>query len=85
MNLTSKPLSSWSWQDIILLYIVYGNMINEMLEIRKRINIVEPNIDFDDPTNIFLMRFHTDGMKISRNLDALDREIARRNKLIGVV
>jgi len=85
MKTISKPLRAWSWQDIISLYIVYGMMINEMLEIRKRINIVEPNIDFDDPTNIFLMRFHTDGMKISRNLEALDREIARRNNLIGVV
>lgn len=85
MNKTFKPLSSWSWQEIVSLYKVYGQMIEERLELQRRIVFPQARIDFDDPTNVFLMRWHVDIMKICRNIDALDTEIARRNKLIGVI
>ena len=85
MLLVNKPLKSWSWSQIIRLYKVYGTMINDLNGIKERVEMVEPNIDFDDPINIFLMRFHTDCMKVNRNIEYLDKEISRRNKLIGVV
>lgn len=80
-----RSLEAWSWKEIINLYKLYGEMLIEFERLEKSINPPKPHILFDDELNAFLMKFWGDVNQINRNVEALDREIARRNKLIGVI
>ncbi len=80
-------LGSWSWQDIQTVYAGYGKQLNEFARIKKAVGLQEVKLDIrnSDLQNIFVLRFTRDIQKIDMNLALLDREIARRNNLIGVM
>lgn len=78
-------LQSWSWRDIIVIYSIIGAMLSEYNGIHQRIGVPKPNVKNSDQENIFFIRFWRDAYKLEQQLRYLDREITRRNKLIGVV
>lgn len=78
-------LPSWSWQDIQRIYGILGQMLSEYHNVHKRIGVPQPHIELTDESNIFLFRFWGDVNRINDQLKALDREIARRNNLMGVM
>lgn len=78
-------LANWSWQDIMGVYRVYGGMLQKYNALKIRCHI--PNkIDFSysNENNLLIMRFNRDVIKIDSFVTELDREIARRNSLLGV-
>lgn len=78
-------LQSWSWKDIQHIYQIIGSQMNEYSGIHQRIGVPKPNVKNSDQENIFFIRFWRDVSRLEEQLSALDREISRRNKLIGVV
>lgn len=78
-------LQSWSWGDIQSIYGILGRMLSEYNGIHQRIGVPKPHIAFGDCENIFFLRFWGDVTRINEQLKVLDREIARRNNLIGVM
>lgn len=81
-----NSLSNWSWDEITRAYWAFGSLLEEYAGYKKRCNIPEQiRIMYSDDENIFIMQFNKDIKRIDANLAELDKEIARRNKLIGVV
>ena len=79
-------LQSWSWRDIQLVYKHIGGQMFNLLGIKKRLNL--PNtIDafYPDDLNIMIIRMNRDADWFDDQLKVLDKEIARRYKLIGVI
>jgi hypothetical protein len=78
-------LQSWSWGDITRIYAILGGMLEQYNGVHQRIKVPKPNIKYSDHENIFFLRFWGDVRRINEQLQALDAEIARRNRLIGVI
>jgi hypothetical protein len=78
-------LQSWSWKDIHVIYAILGNMLQEYNGVHQRCHVPTADIKFSDQENIFFFRFWGDVKKINEQIKCLDREITRRNNLIGVM
>lgn len=80
-------LSRWSWAEIQAVYATFVHQYQEIERISKSCGIekMEINIDYPDLKNIFILRALRTMRKIDRHVAVLDAEIARRNKLIGVI
>lgn len=78
-------LQSWSWHDIQSIYGILGHMLGHYDGINKRVGIPQAHIKYSDRENLFFLRFWRDVHCINEQIKCLDREIARRNKLIGVM
>lgn len=75
-------VNSWSWQDIQKVYKAMGNLLDNY----KRINLPEAiDIKLSDRENLFIIDCHRSIDRIDQQLTVLDKEISRRNKLIGVM
>lgn len=81
----TPKLASWSWDHLTGVYQILGDMLEEYRGLHERINFPKPNIEHSDDLNILLLRFWGDVKRINDQLEELDREIARRNNLIGVI
>lgn len=93
------PLMSWSWGDIQRAYIVYGAQLEDYSGIGKRFNVPamgeedtamqiymeNPDSELVIKREDFIARFYYDIGKINLWIKTLDTEIARRNKLVGVM
>lgn len=83
---STKQLSSLSWQSIQGIYAILGQRMQEYNDLQKRIGIPGTvDINFPDDKNILILRFWRDVTKVNEEIKLLDAEIARRNKLIGVM
>lgn len=78
-------LGSWSWQDIQRIYTILGNMLSQYDGVNRRCNVPKAHIQYSDQENIFFLRFWRDVTRINEQIKCLDREIKRRNNLIGVI
>jgi len=82
----NRILSSWSWGDIQKMYAIYGKQLQECAGVAQRIEIPSNiDINYSDNDNVFILRFWREVKKLDAFVAALDREIARRNALIGVI
>ena len=85
-HLSDKKLSSWSWQEIQGVLRIYGKQLSEYQNVNKRINVPKSmNIDYTDESNIFISRFWREVKRLDLSITQIDREISRRQKLIGVM
>lgn len=86
-NLRNAPeVWGWSYQEIIRAYSILGSRLQEYEDVRKRIKIPrEMDINYTDTDNIFISHFWREVKKIDNALLQLDREIARRSALIGII
>ena len=81
-----SDIKSWSWKDIHSIYRIIGDQLQLHYAVSVRCGIPKSiSIDFSDENNIFIIRFHQDVGRLGEQIDALDREILRRNSLIGVM
>lgn len=95
-----NKLGNWKWQEIHAMYKVYGEQLREYADTAERFEIAIPMdkelrefattpgalIPTRDLQHAdFVNRWFRDVKRIVGQLKALDREIARRNKLIGVM
>ena len=79
-------LASWSWRDIIAVYRALGKQLQKHYEYSVRCNIPKTiDINYSDENNMFIIRFHQDVDKVNFQVEALDAEILRRNRLVGVM
>lgn len=78
-------IESWSWKDIMIIYRILGRQLSEYNGVHQRIGVPKPRIDFADCENIFFIRFWQDVRRINEQIKCLDKEIARRNNLMGVM
>lgn len=78
-------LSNWSWQQIAQAYKKISRNLITLHNLHSRINFPQPTMDFEDEVNSYLMRFWRAVTLADQRLEVLDIEIARRNKLIGVI
>ena len=78
-------LQSWSWKDIQSIYAIIGRQLAEYNGVHQRVNVPHAHIDNSDQENIFFLRFWGDVKRLDEQIQCLDREIARRNNLIGVM
>jgi len=76
---------SWSWQTIVAVYRVLSDRLQEYNGLHQRINIPHASIEYSDEENLLFLRFWRDVARLNSEIEVLDREIARRNKLIGVM
>jgi hypothetical protein len=84
--MAQKSLSSWSWKNIQSVYAILGKQLQEHESVRQRCSIPRQiNIHFSDSDNSLILRFWRDVNRVEAQLQALDKEIARRNKLVGVI
>lgn len=88
-----KNLANWSWNEIILSHQLFKEQLNEYAETALRFGMVLPTdvtpgeiIETESPERLSLVsRFYFGVNRINLQLDVLDREVARRRQLIGVV
>lgn len=93
-----KSLASWSWQDLTRVYRIFGQQLIDYKDIADRFEIAIPMeypkldlkpgdvISVADANHLdFIGRWYRDVVRANNQLKALDREIARRNNLIGVM
>lgn len=88
MNQDLSPpfVYGWSYQKITRAYKILGKQLQEYEGVRDRIEIPSAmDIDYTDQDNIFIARFWREVHEVNDSLVALDQEIARRNKLVGVM
>jgi hypothetical protein len=84
-------LMHWSWQDIHKAYQVQAKLLNEYADAARRCGFTFPVpmgvvTAYQDPgERLFIEMVYVGVQPIERRLRALDAEIARRNKLIGVM
>lgn len=79
-------LMAMSWQDIISLYKVYGEMVMQYKGYKERCQIPSSiKVQFGDLENMFVLQFNREVKRLDAQINVLDKEIARRNKLIGVM
>lgn len=84
--LTRPSIEAWSWQDIISIYSILGGQVVALLNLKKRLQL--PNtidISYPDDKNVMILRFERDAGILDQQINALDREIERRNNLVGVI
>lgn len=79
-------LGNFKMQDILALYKILNKQLQDQVGLKKRFKIKD-QIDFSysDEENSFILHFNRDTARILAQVKILDREIARRNKLIGVM
>lgn len=83
---TAQSLSSWSWASIHKTYAAYATLLKKYEGYQKRCSIPKSmDINFSDENNILIARFWRDVKRIDAQLAVLDKEIARRNQLVGVI
>lgn len=81
-----QSLNSWSWGSIIKTYRLLGGQLQEYQGLNQRIHIPKNiNFEYDDHTNVLIIHFWRDVNRLNEQLGCLDKEIARRNNLIGVM
>ena len=87
-----NKLGNWKWQDIQLTYQVLANQLMEYKEVADRFEMdlpLKPKVGepivYADGSLDFIHHFYAGVNRINNHLNVLDREIARRNKLIGVM
>lgn len=85
-------LKNWKIQEIYEVYKIYGGMLKENEGIAKRLGITLPLDIRPDQLRIInsqraeiVSRLFLDVKRLNTQLAALDREIARRNVLVGVM
>lgn len=79
-------LQSWSWHDIQSIYAIIGGQMLDLLGIKRRLNLPDTiDVRYPDAKNIMIIRVNRDADWLDDQLKVLDREIARRNNLIGVM
>lgn len=80
-------LSKWSWADIQAVYATFAHQYKEIERLTKACGIekLEMNIDYPELKNIFIIRALRSIKQIDKHVAILDKEIDRRNKLIGVM
>lgn len=79
-------LQAWSWQDIINIYRILGRQLKEYERIKKSIRIGMVARGFNSlalDAYFFNEAFTRDVRRLDAQVAALDREIARRNQLVG--
>lgn len=83
----NPTLAKWSWQDIQKVYATLGAQYTEFNRIKATFGLEELklNINYPDLKNIFIIRALRDIKRLDLQIAALDKEIARRNKLLGVM
>lgn len=79
-------LQSWSWGDIQRIYAILGGQMQDLLGIKRRLNLGDTiDIAYPDEKNILIIRVHRDADRLDEQLSVLDKEIKRRNNLLGVM
>lgn len=79
-------LQSWSWGDIQRIYSIIGGQMVDLLGIKRRLQLPDTiNVRYPDDKNILIIRVNRDADRLDDQLKVLDKEIARRNNLIGVI
>lgn len=85
-------LANWNIQEIQGVYKIYGNMLKEYEGIANRLGIelpvkIEPGqiLAINSQRAEIVSRMYLDVKRLNTQLAALDREIARRNVLVGVM
>lgn len=85
-------LGNWSWQDIQRVYRILGTQLEGYADIAGRFEIQLPLkpkpgeiIRYANGEEKFVSSFYAGVCRINAHLAVLDDEIARRNKLIGVM
>lgn len=92
---SSPPLARWSWQEIIKVYRHFGEQLKEYqrlkpvfgvddeIDLTPRPGMIIPVASFEQA--LAVGRWLQDVSRINDQIKALDQEIARRNKMIGVM
>lgn len=81
----SQPLHSWSWQEIYQAYKWYGCQLNEYKRLEGVYKDALSKKDINYAASFFSDIYERDINRLDLLIDQLDKEIARRNTLIGVV
>lgn len=88
-------LGAWSWGDIQSIYAILGRQLQEYkriadilhpeqyIDLTPKPGTVIPISKFENV--LWIGKWHQDVERINEQLTCLDREIARRNNLIGVM
>lgn len=94
-EVATPQLAKWSWQDITKVYQNYGEQLKEYARMRPIFGIDEAidlvpkpgqMVPVESFENVLAVgRWFTDVTRINDHIKMLDHEIARRNKLIGVM
>jgi len=88
LTLQTNNLQSWRWQNIIQIYKVYGEALQEYARLKKSIQLEWLDNGLNELSACafdFDQHFKADVEMLNFLIHDLDLEIARRNKLIGVV
>lgn len=90
--MAQKSLNSWSWKSIHDVYAILGRQLKEYERVARAVGLklpvlVKPGELIEMPMDkaTFVARWYLDVNRINRQIQCLDKEIARRNKLVGVV
>ena len=90
-----SDIKSWSWGDIIAVYRILGSQLSEYKRIAEFIDphqyvdlnpkpgAIIPIAKFEHA--LWVGAWHRSVTRINEQIDCLDKEIARRNNLIGVM
>lgn len=79
-------LQSWSWKDIQAIYGIIGGQMQDLLGIKRRLGLSDTiDVRYPDAKNILIIRINRDAGWLNDQLIVLDKEIKRRNNLIGVI
>lgn len=78
LSLTNK-LQSWSWKDLYRALSIYNDMFNDFQSIKNKCIMLGLSI------GEFEQAYKEQMSAIGHYVDLVNCEIARRNKLIGVV
>lgn len=84
--MAQKSLSSWSWQSLHRVYKTYGLQLGKYAAVDQRVKVPRKiDIAYPDSNNLFIIRFWRDVNRIDAHLKVMEKEIKRRNNLIGVM
>ncbi len=75
----NNNLQSWSWQDLYRALSIYNDMFNDFQSIKNRCIMLGLSI------GEFEQAYKQQMSTIGHYVDLVNREIARRNNLIGVM
>lgn len=85
----SNRLAKYSIQQLQAIYTVFGNELKEYEDVAKRIGLKLPlngALPFTHPgEEEVCARWYLGVNEINRKIKTLDREISRRNNLVGVL
>lgn len=84
---TAHPLSNWTWKALLDVLSVYAEQLSEIRRLANSVGIdtLQPDIDYPDLKNIFIFRALRDIRRLDQQIEVVQLEIARRQKLIGVM